>query len=165
MADRGDEAVRQGLPGLLARLWRYALVLSRDRSTAEDLVQATALRALERAGQFTPGTRLDRWLFVILRSIWLNEMRSRRVREGGGTLPAEELAYHGDVAIETNILAQQVLTQVMGLSEAQREAVFLVYAEGHTYAEAATIMAVPVGTVMSRLAAARLSLAPLRNDT
>jgi RNA polymerase sigma-70 factor (ECF subfamily) len=131
---------------------------------AEDLVQATALRALERAGQFTPGTRLDRWLFVILRSVWINEVRSRRVREGGGTVPAGELAYQGDVAIETNILAQQVLTQVMGLSEAQREAVFLVYAEGHTYSEAATIMAVPVGTVMSRLAAARLSLASLKSD-
>jgi RNA polymerase sigma-70 factor (ECF subfamily) len=51
----------------------------------------------------------------------------------------------------------------MGLSEAQREAVFLVYAEGHTYTEAADIMAVPVGTVMSRLAAARLNLASLRN--
>jgi RNA polymerase sigma-70 factor (ECF subfamily) len=99
MAKPGEEAVRQGLPALLARLWRYGLVLSRDRSTAEDLVQATALRALERANQFTPGTRLDRWLFVILRSVWINEMRSRRVREGGGVVPAEELAYQGDLAI------------------------------------------------------------------
>ena len=163
MAEPGEEAVRQGLPGLLARLWRYGLVLSRDRSTAEDLVQATALRALERAGQFTPGTRLDRWLFVILRSVWINEMRSRRVREGGGLVAAKELAFRGDLAMETNIVARQVLTQVMGLSEAQREAVFLVYAEGHTYSEAADIMAVPVGTVMSRLAAARLNLASLKN--
>ena len=153
------------MPAQLARLWRYALVLAGNRSTAEELVQATALRALERAEQFTPGTRLDRWLFAILRSLWLNELRSRRVREGHGTVDAEqELVFHGDAVVETNILAAQVLRQVMALSEAQRETLFLVYVEGHSYAEAAAALGIPVGTVMSRLAAARLRLASLGRD-
>lgn len=165
MTPSRTDAVSQGLPACLARLWRYALVLSGDRSSAEDLVQATALRALERADQFTPGTRLDRWLFSILRSLWFNEVRSRRVRMGEGTVDAEEtLVFRGDCVMETNILAAQVLREVMALSEGQREAVFLVYVEGHSYAQAAEALAIPVGTVMSRLAAARLRLATLNRE-
>ena len=72
--------VRAGLEPNLARLWRYGLMLAGARDVAEDLVQATCVRALERADQFQSGTRVDRWLFSILRSIWLNELRSRRVR-------------------------------------------------------------------------------------
>ncbi|MGO7580783.1 sigma factor, partial [Rhizobium ruizarguesonis] len=64
--------IRSGLTENLARLWRYGLVLSHQRDIADDMVQATCLRALERADQFIPGTRLDRWLFSILHSIWLN---------------------------------------------------------------------------------------------
>ena len=112
-------------------LWRYALVLSRANDAAEDLVQATCLRAIERADQFAPGTRLDRWLFAILRSIWLNEIRARRIREGGGFVDAEDaLSIDGARAIETNILAAEVLKEISRLPEAQRETVLLVYGEG-----------------------------------
>lgn len=157
---RAEEQVRAGLPALLPRLWRFGLVLSRDRATAEDLVQATCLRALERAGQFTPGTRLDRWLFAILRSIWLNELRARRVRQGQGLVaPEEALVFDGAAQIETNILAARVLKEVAALPDPQREAVFLVYVEGLTYREASEMLDVPIGTVMSRLAAARAKLA------
>jgi len=90
MSEASRREVRAGLEPCLARLWRYALVLSRANDAAEDLVQATCLRAIERADQFAPGTRLDRWLFAILRSIWLNEIRARRVREGGGFVDAED---------------------------------------------------------------------------
>ena len=94
--------------------------------------------ALERAHQFQPGTRLDRWLFAILRSIWLNDLRAKRFREGAGTADAAEvLTFDGAGEIETNITAARVLTEVQGLPEAQRETVFLVYVEGLTYAEAA----------------------------
>jgi DNA-directed RNA polymerase specialized sigma24 family protein len=82
------QEVKAGLAPNLARLWRYGLVLSGSRDMADDLVQATCLRAIERAGQFQSGTHLDRWLFSILRSVWLNELRSRRVREGGGFVDA-----------------------------------------------------------------------------
>ena len=81
--------VKAELSQHLARLWRYGLVLSRQRHVAEDLVQATCVRALERAGQFVPGTHMDRWLLRILHSIWLNEVRARRVRQGAGQVDAD----------------------------------------------------------------------------
>ena len=90
MSESSRREVRAGLEPSLARLWRYALVLSKARDAADDLVQATCLRAIERADQFAPGTRIDRWLFAILRSIWLNEIGSRRIREGGGFVNAED---------------------------------------------------------------------------
>lgn len=155
-----EEDIRAGLSQHLTRLWRYGVVLSRQRDVADDLVQATCVRALERAAQFTSGTRLDRWLFAILHSIWLNEVRSRRVRMGQGFVDADEtLVFDGARETETHILAGQVLQRVQALPEAQRTAVFLAYVEGLSYREVAEILKVPIGTVMSRLAAARTKLA------
>jgi RNA polymerase sigma-70 factor (ECF subfamily) len=163
MSQESRREVRAGLEPSLAQLWRYALVLSKARDVADDLVQATCLRAIERADQFVPGTRVDRWLFAILRSIWLNEMRSRRIRERGGFVDAEDvLTTDGAREIEMNITTSAVLRAIGHLPEAQRETVLLVYGEGYTYAEAAAVLAVPIGTVMSRLAAARAALAKLK---
>ena len=163
MSEASRREVRAGLEPSLARLWRYALVLSRARDVADDLVQATCLRAIERADQFVPGTRMDRWLFAILRSIWLNEIRSRGIREGGRFVePEEVLTTDGARETELNITASAVLRAIEQLPEAQRETVLLVYGEGYTYAEAAAVLAVPVGTVMSRLATARAALAKLK---
>lgn len=163
MSEASRREVRAGLEPCLARLWRYALVLSKARDVADDLVQATCLRAIERADQFVAGTRVDRWLFAILRSIWLNEVRSRRIREGGGLVdPEEVLTTDGAREIEVNITASAVLRAIGQLPEAQRETVLLVYGDGYTYAEAAAALAVPIGTVMSRLAAARATLAKLK---
>ncbi|NYJ11408.1 RNA polymerase sigma-70 factor (ECF subfamily) [Rhizobium leguminosarum] len=151
--------MRSGLTENLARLWRYGLVLSHQRDVADDLVQATCVRALERADQFIPGTRLDRWLFSILHSIWLNEIRSRRVRQGQGFVDAREtLTFDGAYATETQVMAGQVLKRVNALPEAQRTVVFLAYVEGLSYREVASILDIPIGTVMSRLAAARAKL-------
>ena len=163
MSEASRREVRAGLEPSLARLWRYALVLSRARDTADDLVQATCLRAIERADQFIPGTRVDRWLFATLRSIWLNELRSQRIREGGGFVDAEDaLTTDGAREIEMNITAAAVLRAIDRLPEAQRETVLLVYGEGYRYAEAAAALGVPIGTIMSRLAAGRAALAKLR---
>ena len=165
MMASGQDEVRTALTSHLARLWRYGVVLSGNRETAEDLVQATCVRALERASQFAPGSRLDRWLFSILRSIWLNEIRARRIREGRGFVdPETALIVDLREQVETNILAAQVLKEVQGLPEAQREAVFLVYVEGLRYREAADLLEVPIGTIMSRLAAARASLGRLNAE-
>lgn len=106
----GSEEVRSGLKPCLARLWRYGLVLSGSRDFAQDLVQATCLRALERADQFMAGTRLDRWLFTILHSIWLNELRARRIRVGGGFVDPDTLVGPGGAEqIEANIFLGEVL--------------------------------------------------------
>jgi RNA polymerase sigma-70 factor, ECF subfamily len=163
MSEASRREVRAGLEPSLARLWRYALVLSKARDAADDLVQATCLRAIECADQFAPGTRIDRWLFAILRSIWLNEIRSQRIREGGGFVDAEDaLISDGAREMETNITASTVLRAIGGLPEAQRETILLVYAEGYSYAEAAVALRVPIGTIMSRLAAGRAALAKLK---
>ena len=118
------------------------------------------MRALERSGQFVPGTRMDRWLLSILHSIWLNEVRSRRVRHGQGLVDADNaLSFDGEYAAQTHVLAAQVIRRVDALPETQRETVFLAYVEGLSYREVADVLDVPIGTVMSRLAAARAKLA------
>jgi RNA polymerase sigma-70 factor, ECF subfamily len=163
MSDASRREVRAGLEPCLARLWRYALTLSLASDIAEGLVQTTCARAIERADEFVPGTRLDRWLFAMLRSIWLNEMRARRVRQGGGFADGENaLSTAGAPPAETNILAAEVLNAIGRLPEAQRETVLLVYAEGYSYVETAMALEVPIGAVVSRLAAARAALAKLK---
>ena len=162
MAAADHDPVMEGIAAELPRLWRYGLLLSGNRHTAEDLVQATCVRALERRHQFQAGTRLDRWLTAILRSVWLNNIRAQKVREGQGLVDAEEaLVFDGVKQTEANILAAEVLRHVLALPEAQREAVYLVYIEGYTYKEAADALGIPQGTVMSRLAAARSRLGGL----
>ena len=91
------------------------------------------------------------------RRIWLNELRADAVRRGGGLVPAEDLVDDKDDTM-TNILAGEVLSKVRALPEAQRISVMLVYVEGYSYAEAAEMLEIPTGTVMSRLAAARKKL-------
>ena len=113
--------------------------------------------------KFVPGTRVDRWLFAILRSIWLNEIRSKRIREGRGFIDAEDtLTTVGVRENDMNITASAVLTAINRLPEAQRETVLLVYGEGYSYAEAAATLGVPIGTIMSRLAIGRAALAKLK---
>ena len=159
------EVVSAELPGLLPRLWRYGLVLARNPEIAEDLVQTTCVRALEKSSQFEIGTRVDRWVFTILRSIWINQLRAERVRSSQGVVdPEEALISDGAREIEMNIFAAQVFREVLELPEAQRETVMLVYVEGFTYREAADVLHVPIGTIMSRLAAARLKLSALNAE-
>ena len=159
-ARAGRAAVEAGLPTLLGRLWRFAMVLSHNEETAAELVQKTCLRALQRSHQFQPETRLDRWSFSILASLWKNELRAERIRRGGGFVEAEEvLVSDGGDQLEAQVFLAQILTK---LPELHRSAVLLVYVEGLTYAEAAAALDVPIGTVMSRLANARLKLAEIR---
>ena len=162
MSEASRVEVRRGLERCLTRLWRYALLLSKAPDVAEDLVQATCVRAIERADQYMLGTRLDRWLFTILRSIWLNEQRARRVRGREASIDSENaLTIDGARELETNIRAAEVLTAIGRLPEGQRETVLLVCGEGYSYAEAANLLGIPIGTVMSRLATARSALTRL----
>jgi RNA polymerase sigma-70 factor, ECF subfamily len=159
-------SVRGGLDRLLPRLWRFCLVLSGDRCVADDLVQAACLRALERERQFEAGTRLDRWVFRIAQTIWLNQLRAEKVRRGAGFVPVEDACLiDGGFDAEANFYLNEVLSQVLALPEAQRTAVLLVYVEGYSYREAADHLEIPIGTVMSRLAGARDRLSALRDGT
>lgn len=151
-----EQAFRAELGQHLARLWRYGLLLSRNRHVAEDLVHATCVRALERAGHYVAGTRIERWLLGLLHSIWINEVRTRRVRQEPARNGAET---DNAFATKPHVMAAQVIRRVDGLPETQRAAVYLAYVEGFSYSEVAEILQVPVATVMTRLATARLKLA------
>ncbi|MCH9662253.1 MAG: RNA polymerase sigma factor [Gammaproteobacteria bacterium] len=156
----GLEEIRQGLPDLFPRLWRYCLALTSNRERANDLAQAACLHALEKARHFEPGTHLDRWLFRLTQRLWLNELRADTVRRGQGLLPVEDIDLPDKKSDpHANLYAKEVLSAVVGLPEAQRVTVVLVYVEGYSYREASEVLEIPIGTVMSRLAAGRKTLA------
>ncbi len=145
------------LTELLPRLSRYARVLTPSQHDAEDLLQKTCERALSRWTQFDLTTNMDRWVFTIMNSVWKNEIRSNAIRQGQGFVSSESLeSPYGEP--DGNIYLKQVLERVMALPESQREIVVLVYVEGFSYAKAAEIANIPIGTVMSRLSRAREAL-------
>jgi RNA polymerase sigma-70 factor, ECF subfamily len=154
--DLGAEIVRA-----LPRLRRFALSLCRNVDEADDLVQSTCDRALRAEGSFTPGTRVDAWLFRILRNLWLDRIRRRRHR--GEEIDVEEVVDlvdpHGERPAEWRLLLDRVWPAIGELSADQREVILLVCVEELSYQEAAVILDVPVGTVMSRLSRARRKLA------
>lgn len=158
------KGIERELTAVYPALWRFALSLSGRPDRADDLAQATSLRALEKAHQFQAGTNFKAWSFTLCRSIWLNELRREAIRrtEGLEAVRAEDMAGHFDT--EATIFAREVFSEVMALPEAIRATVVLVCAEGLAYREAAEVLDVPIGTVMSRLAAARKRLRVLREN-
>lgn len=152
----------------LPALWRFALRLTQSRPIAEDLVQKTAVRALEKSHQFQADSKLRSWLFSIMHSVWKNELRSQSVRKVSG-FNLEDFESYASVSCqnENNQLFREVVHQVNKLPEAQRVVMLLVCVEGYSYQETADIMDIAVGTVMSRLSRARLTVgqAFLDHDT
>lgn len=157
-----NDDLGQQLVEHLPSIWRFALALSGDPDIADDLVQATCLRAIEKQSQFDGLGSLIGWCLTICRSIWLNELRKNAKRQTSAldAVEPEKLIDH-KIDIELNIFAAQVFTKVMELPEAQRAVVELVYVEGFKYSEAAKILDIPIGTIMSRLSAARKKLSEL----
>jgi RNA polymerase sigma-70 factor (ECF subfamily) len=157
-----EDGLSAALPALLPRLWRFALRLTADRHDAEDLLQRTCLRALERRHQLQPGTSPLSWMFSIAHSVWLNEVRSRQIRNHASLQWNEELletlADTSTPDPETDALHRQILGAVNRLPDAQRAVMLLVAVEGLSYREAAEALQVPIGTIMSRLARARLTI-------
>lgn len=148
-----------GLVPLLPRLRRFAWSLTRDWPDADDLVQTSCARALTRADQWQKGTRLDAWMYRLMRNVWIDETRKRTVRVGQGNEDAAdstELQTQGDS--ETTAYANQVLMQIGLLPEGFSSVLLLVAVEGHSYSETAEILDIPIGTVMSRLSSARQKL-------
>jgi len=145
---------------LIPRLKRYSRVLAITPESSNDLLQTTLERALQKQTQWQQGTHLDRWVFTIMSSIWKNEIRSRVVRQGNGVSDVDALTdTSSENERERTFLYSQVFKQVMLLPENQRAAIVLVYVEGIKYQKAADILDIPLGTLMSRLARARLVLA------
>jgi RNA polymerase sigma-70 factor, ECF subfamily len=154
-----DRGFAHELEQIFPRLWRYCLSLTGARDRADDLAQSSCLRAIEKACLFQSGTRLDLWMFRLTHRVWLNEIRSDAVRQHRTMLLIDDLEIPDDKpSPESNLLAQELVKQVLNLPEAQRVAVMLAYVEGFSYRETSEILEIPIGTVMSRLAAARAKI-------
>ena len=157
-----NDEIQRKLPHLLPRLWRFALRLARNKADAEDLLQRCCLRALERRWQWRPGSEMASWLFKIMHSIWLNEIRTRQRRAEtsfGVDAESEDAVPHALARDPSDIaLYRQVFEAVEALPEAQRMVIILVAVEGLSYKEAADVLSIPVGTVMSRLFRARAAV-------
>lgn len=156
------DQLQQDLPRLLPRLWRFALRLTREKADAEDLVQRCWLRALERRSHWQSDGPPLSWLFSVMHSIWLNELRSRQCkRKWTDEWDQDQIEQYRDASSngpEDHALYREVVGLVETLPEEQRSVLMLVAVEGLSYKEAAQVLCLPVGTVMSRLARARLAI-------
>ena len=150
----GDQLI-----AVLPRLRRFARGLSGSVSDADDLVQAACERALARQHQFQEGTRFDSWMFRIVQTIWIDQVRSRDVRKEDGDIAEDRLGSDEPARrVEARLALDEVRRALDRLPPDQRTALLLVTVEGLSYKEAAEVVQVPVGTIMSRLARARIAL-------
>ncbi len=158
-----DADIRHQIVALLPRLRRFALALAGSRDAADDVLQSACEKALGRLDQFMPGTRLDSWMFQIVRTTFIDHIRRQQRRQHADlttelleSIPSdarihEQTAARADLAIVRN--------EIAALPDEQREVLALVTIDGLSYQEAADVLGVPIGTVMSRLSRARRKLA------
>jgi RNA polymerase sigma-70 factor (ECF subfamily) len=159
MTPRRSEVSEQ-LVALLPRLRRFARTLARNPHDADDVVQLALERALMRIGQWRPDTKLESWMFGIIRNAWIDEVRARKRRDA--VLAPEELGRQvGEATTDAEIQLMALQSALAQLPEEQRSAVALVLIEGLSYKEAAEAMDVPIGTLTSRLARGRDALTAL----
>lgn len=148
-------------------LFSYAVVLSRNRTEAEDLVQETCLRALRAMERLRPDSNIKSWLFTILRNIWLNQLRHSRTTPNAVDVEGDENPVHRIVDTTakdpysiylSNIEREHVRDAIQQLPLEFREIILLREYEELSYEEIADLLDCPAGTVMSRLARARSKL-------
>jgi len=163
-ADQPDSFESEAL-GLVDSLYRTALRLTRNPADAEDLVQESYLKAFRAAGRFERGTNLRAWLFTILHNTARNRARDRAreaviadsdaVERAGDAVAAGMPAPTPESLLIGEALAPDVQEAIDELPDAFRQAVWLRDVEEFSYAEIAAMLAIPVGTVMSRISRGR----------
>jgi len=142
--------------GLLPRLRRFAVSLTRSGPDADDLLQEACTTALQKWQQYDPSQPFDRWMFRVVRNLWISEVRKRKVRQGEGQIDAEEAhELQTPGSAEETLTAQQVRKKVADLDEDLAQPLMLVCAEGYSYKEVSELLSIPIGTVMSRIHRAR----------
>jgi RNA polymerase sigma-70 factor, ECF subfamily len=152
--------IQEEIVALLPRLRRFARSLTGGQDVADDLVQIGVEKALRGIAGFSPGTRLDAWMFRILRNSWIDMIRARRDTTSTDTDVVEMLAGEdGRKTTEASLHLADVRRAMDTLPEEQRVVLMLVCVEGMRYREVAAALEIPEGTVMSRLSRARLALA------
>ena len=151
---------------LVPRLRRFAASLSRDRADGDDLCQATLERALRSRAQWESGTRLDSWMYRIMRNLWIDEGRARQrsARTFAPEEAGENIGYAGDRQIEDAMTLSDVDRAMQTLPDEQREAIALVLVEGLSYKDAAEVLGVPMGTLTSRLVRGRGALIAMMGE-
>jgi len=150
----------EDLTALLPRLRRFARGLTHDAADADDLCQQTVERALRSCQQWQEGTRLDAWVYRIMRNQWIDETRARSRRTQTFVHEDEGLGvgHSGHQVSENRVEIGNVGRALARLPEEQREAVVLVLVEGFAYKEAAELIGIPQGTLTSRLGRGREAL-------
>lgn len=151
--------LRQALTAVLPRLRRFGLALTGSASDTDDLVQNTCERALKYADQLREPARLDAWLYGIMRNLWFDELRHRRVRRHDDIDAASNvIGEDGQATADGRITLDAVRRVMSQLPSDHRTVLMLVCVDGLSYKEAAGVLGVPVGTIMSRLSRARQDL-------
>lgn len=157
------DEMRNQLGELLPRLRRFARVITRNVQDADDLVQTAVEKALARAAQWRPDSRLDSWMFGIMKNAWIDEIRARGRRQRVHA-PEEAGENVGESSAEARDIALSVQAAMERLPEEQRLAVALVLVEGQSYKDAAELLGIPIGTLMSRLSRGRAALAAMLGE-
>lgn len=154
--------IRRQIVALLPRLRRLACALCGNQDEADDIVQAACEKSLTRLDQFEPGTRLDSWMFRIVQTTFIDQRRAR-LRRNAAPLErvADVVAFDARIYERTAARADLAIVraEIGRMPDEQRAVLALVAVDGLAYKEAAEVLGVPIGTVMSRLARARKRLA------
>jgi RNA polymerase sigma-70 factor (ECF subfamily) len=153
-----DPQLRRELAALLPRLTRYARSLTHDLVNAEDLVQESLSRALEKIHLWRPGTDLRAWLFTIVHHQYVNEVR-RTAREK--TVPFGDRDQALEPGQTTHLELRDLARAFDALSSGQKSAIMLVAVNEMQYEEAALLLNLPLGTVRSRVSRGRDNLRQL----
>lgn len=152
--------LRRELALILPRLRRFGIALTGSRDEGDDIVHAAIERALSRPALWQAGTRLDSWMFRIMQNIWRDRGRKHRndLQKQALELAATDTTVDGQHVTETALMLARAREQFSLLSDDHRAVLALVVIDGHSYQEAADILDIPVGTLMSRLYRAREAL-------
>ena len=160
-----DKSKRPEIVDLLVPLRRYARSLTRDTLRADDLVHDTLVRALESQGTLRANTNLRTWMMTVLHNVFIDDQRRKQVE----ARHADALVQMNDELIPPAQDAQVRLAQIrqafLTLPEEQRAALHLVTLEGMAYADAAAVLGIPIGTLMSRLGRGRAALRAFEEGT
>ncbi|MEM6712957.1 MAG: RNA polymerase sigma factor [Pseudomonadota bacterium] len=152
--------LKRQLITLLPRLRRFAQTLTRSVTEADDLVQEACLKVLAKSEMWDPTQPLDRWMFRVMRNLWISEIRKQKVRFGEGTVLADESSELVTTQTGEDSVAYSDLRGAMDALPVDLSCVLLlVSVEGYSYAETADTLDIPIGTVMSRVHRARKALA------
>lgn len=151
--------LRQALTAMLPRLRRFGLTLTGSGSDADDLVQNVCERVLLRSDQLREHSRLDAWLYGIMRNVWFDELRHRKVRRHDDMeAAAGVIGADGEAIVEGRMTLAAVRRALGGMPTDQRTVLMLVCVDGLSYKETSETLGIPLGTVMSRLSRARQDL-------